>query len=107
MPVYCVPDSHQKNHPPKALSRRVRDLQMRSSNNTTREHFQRESKLLTRQVVAHRIRDILNRIFGCWHRNISRPFTISGRTYEVCLRCGKEFAYLRADLGYRTLGRPR
>ncbi|PYV74898.1 MAG: hypothetical protein DMG97_07600 [Acidobacteria bacterium] len=34
-------------------------------------------------------------------------FTISGRTYEVCLRFGKEFAYLRADLGYRTLGRLR
>lgn len=72
-----------------------------------RGHFQRENKLLTRQFVIHRIRDILDRIFGCWHRNISRPFTISGRTYEVCLRCGKQFAYFRADLGYRTLGHPR
>jgi len=31
--------------------------------------------------------------FGCWHFNASRPFTISGHTYEVCLDCGKEFPY--------------
>ena len=43
------------------------------------------------------MRDIVLGIFGCWHRNISRPFTISGRTYEVCLNCGKQFAYRRID----------
>ena len=35
----------------------------------------------------------LDVIFGCWHFNTSRPFTISGHTYEVCLDCGKEFPY--------------
>jgi len=38
-------------------------------------------------------------LFGCWHRNLSRPFTLSGWTYEVCLNCGKKFAYDRADIG--------
>ena len=38
-------------------------------------------------------------IFGCWHRNVSRPFTLSGWTYEVCLNCGKKFAYTRAEIG--------
>jgi len=38
-------------------------------------------------------------LFGCWHRNLSRPSTPSGRTYELCLSCGKEFAYIRADFG--------
>jgi len=38
-------------------------------------------------------------LFGCWHRNLSRPFTLSGWTYEVCLNCGKKLAYDRADLG--------
>jgi hypothetical protein len=36
---------------------------------------------------------------GCWHRNLSRPFTLSGWTYEVCLSCGKKLAYDRADTG--------
>ncbi len=33
------------------------------------------------------------RCLGCWHFNTSRPFTISGHTYEVCLDCGEEFPY--------------
>ena len=36
---------------------------------------------------------------GCWHRNLSRPFTLSGWTYEVYLGCGKKLAYDRADIG--------
>ncbi len=43
---------------------------------------------------------MLEVIFGCWHRKLSRPFTLSGWTYEVCLNCGKKFVYDRADLGY-------
>src|ERR1700728_4496667 len=35
----------------------------------------------------------LNFIFGCRHRNISRPFTCSRQTYEVCLDCGRHFPY--------------
>ena len=46
----------------------------------------------------------LDFVFGCWHRNVSRPFTLSGWTYEVCLNCGKKFANNRAEIGYR---RPR
>jgi hypothetical protein len=38
-------------------------------------------------------------LFGCWHRNLSRPFTLSGWTYEVCLSCGKKFAYDRVEIG--------
>ena len=41
---------------------------------------------------------ILESIFGCWHRQLSRPFTLSGWTYEVCLSCGKKFAYDRAKI---------
>jgi hypothetical protein len=35
----------------------------------------------------------LNFIFGCRHRNMSRPFTCSRQTYEVCLDCGRHFPY--------------
>ena len=43
-------------------------------------------------------------IFGCWHRHLSRPFTLSGWTYEVCLSCGKEFAYDRAKISIGVAG---
>jgi hypothetical protein len=41
-------------------------------------------------------------LLGCWHRNLSRPFTLSGWTYEVCLNCGKQFPYNRAEIYSRT-----
>jgi len=30
----------------------------------------------------------LNRIFGCWHSEMSRPFSHEGQAYRVCLACG-------------------
>ena len=35
----------------------------------------------------------LDFLFGCHHRNLSRVFTIGGRTYQVCCDCGTEFKY--------------
>jgi hypothetical protein len=29
-----------------------------------------------------------SRIFACWHREMSWPFTADGETYRVCLHCG-------------------
>lgn len=31
----------------------------------------------------------VTRVFGCHHSSMSRPFTCDGRTYRVCLKCGK------------------
>lgn len=30
-------------------------------------------------------------VFGCRHRQMSRVFTISGRTYQICLKCARQF----------------
>jgi hypothetical protein len=30
----------------------------------------------------------LTRIFGCWHQEMSRPFTVRAESYRVCLECG-------------------
>ena len=32
-------------------------------------------------------------LFGCHHSNLSRVFTISGRSYRVCCDCGTQFGY--------------
>jgi len=49
--------------------------------------------------MANTILRAFKLLIGCWHRNLSRPFTLSGWTYEVCLNCGKKLAYDRADIG--------
>lgn len=35
----------------------------------------------------------LGKLFGCWHKNLSRPFTNRRASYRACLDCGarKEF----------------
>ena len=44
--------------------------------------------------------DVLQCLFPCRHRNLTRPFTLAGRpgmgakkTYVVCLDCGTQFSY--------------
>ena len=32
-------------------------------------------------------------LFGCYHKQLSRVFTIRRRTYQVCVECGREFEY--------------
>ena len=31
---------------------------------------------------------IMGKIFGCWHKELSRPFTNQNQSYRVCLSCG-------------------
>lgn len=35
-----------------------------------------------------RVRDFFDRLLGCWHSDLSRPFTVNSETYRVCLSCG-------------------
>ena len=55
------------------------------------------------QQRLHSVIDIILMVFeflfGCWHRELSRPFTLSGWTYQVCLVCGRKFEYNRAEIG--------
>jgi hypothetical protein len=36
---------------------------------------------------------IFGLFFGCQHGQLSRVFTIEGRTYRVCCNCGSKFDY--------------
>src|SRR5262249_51558910 len=45
-------------------------------------------------------------IFGCHHRQLSRVFTIAGRTYRVCCDCGLKFNYSLENMAMeRRFGR--
>ena len=30
----------------------------------------------------------LGKLFGCWHKSLSRPFTNRNASYRACLKCG-------------------
>jgi hypothetical protein len=40
--------------------------------------------------VTAKIRDLVARVFGCWHSEMSRPFSSQGHAYRVCLNCGAQ-----------------
>ncbi len=31
---------------------------------------------------------LIGKLFGCWHKNLSRPFTNRKASYRACLNCG-------------------
>jgi hypothetical protein len=31
---------------------------------------------------------LFGKMFGCWHKRLSRPFTTKKESYRVCLECG-------------------
>ncbi len=31
---------------------------------------------------------VIGKIFGCWHKQLSRPFTNRNASYRACLNCG-------------------
>lgn len=72
--------------------------QIEIAKETQREHLDHISQLRHVSIVDNFV-VAFEYLFGCWHRKLSRPFTLSGWTYEVCLNCGKKFAYNRADIG--------
>ncbi len=48
-----------------------------------------KNRLLTPSSDRHcRLKRIFSRALGCWHRNLSRPFTRGSETYRTCTDCG-------------------
>ena len=38
--------------------------------------------------LVSKARRAVARIFGCWHVNMSRPFSRGNETYRACVSCG-------------------
>lgn len=56
-------------------------------------------KVLDQKQIAQNIIDrtdgafgakigLFGKVFGCWHKRLSRPFTSREESYRVCLECG-------------------
>lgn len=41
---------------------------------------------------------LVGKIFGCWHKRLSRPFTTRGASYRACLNCGARKKFDTATL---------
>ena len=54
---------------------------------------------ITSDVLA-KMGSAVTGIFGCWHRQLSLPFTRGNETYRTCVNCG---ARRRFDLDQWTM----
>jgi hypothetical protein len=45
------------------------------------------TKEIDRSVFGEKL-SLAAKLFGCWHRNISRPFKKGRTAYRCCLECG-------------------
>jgi hypothetical protein len=52
--------------------------------------------------VPERVNSWIARFFGCWHREMSRPFSHQGQAYRVCLNCGAQRKFNLAN--WKTQG---
>jgi hypothetical protein len=52
--------------------------------------------------VPERVSSWIARFFGCWHREMSRPFSHQGQAYRVCLNCGAQRKFNLAN--WKTQG---
>ncbi len=49
--------------------------------------------------ILELFQSVFEAIFGfCRHNNLSRPFTIEGQTYKVCMDCSQQVFYSRDTL---------
>ncbi|MDQ6786123.1 MAG: hypothetical protein M3033_04810 [Acidobacteriota bacterium] len=50
----------------------------------------RIAKSITNQtngVFGNKI-GLIGKLFGCWHKQLTRPFTVDGDSYRTCVHCG-------------------
>ena len=62
-----------------------------------------QSLSLVSTDVVEKIGIALTRVFGCWHREMTLPFTRGKLTYRTCVACG---ARRRFDLDQRIMVGP-
>jgi hypothetical protein len=60
--------------------------------------------------VTGKIGEFMARVFGCWHLEMSRPFSHQGKAYRVCVSCGAQRKFnlgnweMQGDFYYQGAG---
>lgn len=47
-----------------------------------------ESRFATAEHESVQKIGVFGKLFGCWHKRLSRPFTSERTSYRSCLECG-------------------
>ena len=55
--------------------------------NTKQNHQARNISNKTPEIFGEKI-GVFGKVFGCWHKDLTRPFTTGRQSYRACLECG-------------------
>jgi hypothetical protein len=69
----------------KAIIGHFREVKAMQAKQAIMEHG---SKVLRSNPSGGGIGGWITRLLGCWHRDMSRPFSRGGQAYRTCLSCG-------------------
>jgi hypothetical protein len=61
---------------------------MQAAQITLKQYGQGRTSALRSEGLTAQVSSWLTRVFGCWHTEMSRPFTLDGESYRTCLECG-------------------
>ena len=50
------------------------------------------------ETMLSALKQLVGRLFGCWHRRMSWPITRDGQTYRACLKCGVRRSFDTQDV---------
>jgi len=39
-------------------------------------------------ALNHTAKRLMQRVLGCWQHDLGRPFSLQGKSYRVCMKCG-------------------
>jgi hypothetical protein len=61
---------------------------MQAAQITLKQYGHGRAGALRPEGLTAQVSNWLTRVFGCWHTEMSRPFTLDGESYRTCLECG-------------------
>jgi hypothetical protein len=66
---------------------------MQAAQITLKQYGQGRTAAAAPKGLTAQLSNWLTRVFGCWHGEMSRPFTREGQSYRTCLECGARRAF--------------
>jgi hypothetical protein len=64
-------------------------------------HIAKKTISTTKGVFGEKI-GVLGKVFGCWHKELTRPFTSGDISYRVCSDCGARRPF--DEKSFKTFG---
>ena len=64
-------------------------------------HISKNINNRTKGIFGEKI-GVFGKVFGCWHKDLTRPFTTWRESYRTCIECGARRRF--DEKSFKTIG---